>query len=130
MMETKKTGGRNILKKYLTINSIFSALSGLTMMLLPNILNVFFNIGNTIVFPLIGANLLVFSALVWYVSVKQLSNKKLVMIIAILDLAWVSGSFGIVITGLFDLSKNGYYLMCIVALWIGFLAYKQFKYNK
>jgi len=118
------------IKKYLYINSTFSAISGLTMLLFSNNLNKFFNIENTYVFPIIGANLLGFSVFVWYVSSKQSTNKKLVATISILDGLWVLGSFAIVLLGLFDLSKNGYILMTIVAIWIAFLAYKQFKNNK
>lgn len=118
------------LKKYLTINSIFSALSGLTMLMFSTRLNQFFNLDNVYVFPVIGLNLLFFSIFVWYVSNKQLTNKMLINTISILDLLWVIGSFAIVGLGLFDLSKNGYILMSVVALWIAFLAVKQFKNNK
>jgi hypothetical protein len=113
------------LKKYLTINSSFSVVSGLTMLLLSKKLNELFNIANTYIFPLIGLNLIAFAAFVWYVSRKQLDNKILVSIITLLDAFWVIGSFAIVLLGLFDLSKNGYILISSVALWIAFLAYKQ-----
>lgn len=115
------------LKKYLAINSIFSALSGSTMLLLSNYLNELVNIANMYVFPAIGLNLIVFAAFVWYVSRKQLDNKILVMTITVLDVFWVIGSTVIVLLGLFDLSSSGYILIGSVALWIAFLAYKQFK---
>lgn len=118
------------LKKYLRINSIFSAISGLTMLLFSSNLNDLFAIENVYIFPIIGANLLIFSAFVWYVSSNQLANKMLVTTISILDLIWVLGSFTIVFLGLFDLSINGNILISIVAIWIAFLAYKQFKNNK
>ncbi len=117
------------LKKYLTINSIFSAISGSVMLLLSSNLNELFHIENIYVSPVIGANLLFFAAFVWYVSRKQLTNKILVTTITVLDILWVLGSFGIVIFGLFDLSNNGYILIGVVALWIAFLAFKQFKYS-
>lgn len=118
------------LKKYLTINSLFSAISGFTMLFLAGRLIELFNISNNYVFPIIGANLLFFSAFVWYVSQKQLSNKMLVNIISFLDLLWVFGSFAIVAFGFFDLSKVGNILIIMVAIWIAFLAYKQFTNNK
>jgi hypothetical protein len=52
----------NELKKYLTINAIFSAISGLSMLLFSSRLNSLFAIENAFVFPLIGANLIVFSS--------------------------------------------------------------------
>jgi hypothetical protein len=115
------------LKKYLTINSLFSAISGLTMLLFSIRLNDLFNIENSYIFPIIGANLLIFSIFVWYVASKQLTNKMLVTTITILDLLWVVGSFAIVFLGLFGISKTGNILISIVAIWIAFLAYKQFK---
>lgn len=118
------------LKKYLTINSIFSASSGLIMLLFSSWLNELFNISNDYIFPIIGTNLLVFSSFVWYVSKKRLTNKILLNIISLLDLLWVLGSFGIVVFGLFNISKEGNISISIVAIWIAFLAYKQFKNNK
>jgi hypothetical protein len=119
-----------ILKRYLRINSLFSAFSGLLMLLCSTSLNDLFHIQNGYVFPLIGANLLAFAAFVGYVSSKQLTNKTLISIISILDLLWVFGSFVIVLFNLFDLSRIGNMLIIAVAIWIGFLAYKQFKHNK
>lgn len=120
----------NELKKYLTINSIFSAITGLAMLIFYAHLNKFFNLNNDYVFPLIGSNLLIFSIFVWYVSNKQLTNKLLVSIITIFDWLWVFGSFTIVLFNLYDLSKNGKVITIIVAVWIAFLAYNQFKNNR
>ena len=117
------------LKKYLTINSIFSAISGSTMLLFSSNLNKLFNINNVYVFPVIGCNLLFFAAFVWFVFSRQLTNRILVTTITTLDLLWVLGSLVIVSLGLFDLSQDGNILISIVAVWIAFLAYKQFKYN-
>ena len=117
----------NELKKYLTINSIFSAISGLTMLLFSSNLNKLFNIDNVYVFPVIGGNLLFFAAFVWFISSRQLTNKIMVTAITALDAIWVLGSFAIVLLKLFDLSNNGYIVISSVALWIAFLAYKQFR---
>lgn len=118
------------LKKYLTINSLFSAISGLSMVLFSNGLNSFFNISNPYVFPVLGANLIIFALIVGYVAQKQLQNKSLVNLICGLDGMWVLGSLGIILFQLFDLSKNGYIAIGVVAVWIGFLGYNQFENNK
>lgn len=118
------------LKKYLTINSIFSAICGIIMLVLSSGLNSFFNTQNEYIFPIIGLNLIIFSGFVWFVSQKQLANKILVNLISGLDALWVLGSLIIILFGLFDLSRNGNILIGIVALWIAFLGYKQFKNNK
>jgi hypothetical protein len=120
----------NELKKYLTINSVFSAACGIIMLVFSNQLNRFFGIQNQYVFPVIGLNLLVFSVFVWYISRKQLTKKPLVHLISFLDLLWVLGSLAIILLGLFDLSRNGTILIGIVAVLIAFLGYKQFYNNK
>lgn len=118
------------LKKYLTINSLFSGICGLIMILFTVSLNNFFHLKNEYIFPVIGGNLLIFSVLVRYVSVKHLSNIILVKIITILDVFWVLRSIVIVLFGLFDLSPQGYILISIIALWIAFLAQKQYFFQK
>ena len=117
------------LKTYLTVNSIFSAISGILMLIFSNKLNDIFGLNHPYIFPIIGANLLVFAAFVYFVSHKLLSNKGMVTTITILDILWVVGSFVIVAFGLFDISKTGNILITIVALWIAFLAYKQFCFQ-
>lgn len=118
------------LKKYLLINSLFSAFSGLVMLFFATPLNEFFNIQIPYILPIIGSNLLVFSLFVGYVAQKQLHNKTLVNIISGLDGLWVLGSIAIVLLQVFNLSKNGYIVIALVALWIAFLGYKQHQFNQ
>jgi hypothetical protein len=118
------------LKTYLTLNSAFSALSGLVMLLFAKQLNDIFEIRHQLVFPIIGANLLVFAMLLFWVLKKQLTNKLLIKIIITLDILWVIGSAVIVAFDLFELSKKGYIIIAIVAVWIAFLAYKQQENNR
>jgi len=118
------------LKRYLTINSVFSAVCGIAMVILFVELNTFFHIVNQYVFPVIGLNLIIFSIFVGYVSRKQLTNKTLVNLISGLDALWVLGSLIIVLFGLFGLSRNGNILIIFVAVWIAFLGYNQFRFNK
>lgn len=117
------------LKKYLIVNSIFSFLSGLSMLLFSNKLNDLFEINDPHLFPIIGVNLLIFSAFVFFISIKHLSKKVLVTTISILDLLWVVGSLAILAFGLFEISMIGKILMSFVAIWIAFLAYKQHQNN-
>jgi hypothetical protein len=116
------------LKTYLRINAIFSLLSGILMAHYSDELLKFFGIfNNKFVFDIIGLSLIVFTLFVWYVSTKQLQNVMLVKLISFLDILWVLGSLVIVVFQLFGLSSNGYILISVVAIWIGFLAYKQLK---
>ena len=118
------------LRTYLTINAVFSQLNGLLAILLSSSLNDFFNISNEYILPFIGFNLAVFAIFVLVVSRKFIENKMLIKIISFLDILWVVGSVAIVVFGLFDLSRNGYILISVIAVWIGFLAYKQISLNK
>ncbi len=120
----------NELKKYLTINSIFSATCGVSMLIFSDRLNSFFNIQNGYIFPVIGLKLLFFSIFVYYISKKHLTNKLFVNIISGLDALWVIGSMTIILFGLFELSTKGNIVIGIVAVWIAFLGYKQFQNNK
>ncbi len=115
------------LRKYLLINSIFSFASGIIMIVFPKWLAKLFGIVNALVFPILGINLIVFAGFVWYVSNRYPKNKLLVTIIIVLDCLWVAGSLMIVGLRFFDLSHTGYIITGIVALWIAFLAYKQFE---
>jgi hypothetical protein len=116
------------LKKYLIINSIFSLFTGTVMVYFSNELLAFFNVNNNeYLFEGIGLNLIVFAFFVWYVLTKKLQNVMLIKLISFLDVLWVLGSLIIVFFQLFELSLNGYILIAIVAIWIGFLAYKQMK---
>ena len=95
------------LKKYLIINSLFSGLTGLVMLIFVNYLNTIFGITNEYVFPIIGINLLIFSGFVYFVSLKQLNNRVLVNLISGLDAVWVLGSMAIINFGLFEISDTG-----------------------
>ena len=117
------------LKKYLIVNSFFSGLTGLVMLLLTSYLNTLFGITNEYVFPIIGLNLLIFSGFVYFVSLKQINNKVLVNLISGLDALWVLGSVLILMLGLFNISETGNIIIGVVALWIAFLGYKQFRNN-
>jgi len=118
------------LRTYLRINSIFSLLTGVMMAYFSKTILIFFNLdmaNNQYLFEIIGLNLFLFALFVWYVSAKRLQSVMLVKLISFLDIIWVIGSCIIVIFQLFNLSVKGYYLILIVAIWIGFLAYKQLK---
>ena len=117
------------LKKYLSINSLFSGLSGIVLIFLNDWLCVFFGVDNKLIFPIIGINLTVFSAFVWYVSRNQITNKALVNLISGLDVLWVVGSLAIISFNLFNLTSNGNILIGIVAIWIAFLGFKQIQNN-
>ncbi len=118
------------LKTYLTINALFSALTGLFMVLFSNQLQSFLGFTNTMILPVIGVLLVGFGLFVYSVANKHLENKKLVNLISIMDAFWVLGSSMILVLGLFDLTIQGYKAIGIVAVWIAYLGYNQYRHNK
>lgn len=115
------------LKTYLLINSIFSGFSGLLMILIFQYFNSIFDVNNNYFFPILGANLIIFSFFVLYVATKQVKNRALLNIISFLDMIWVLASFIVIIPGLFNFSKLGISIIILIAIWIAFLAYMQFR---
>lgn len=117
----------NKLRLYLTLNYAFSAFSGLMMLLFSETLNRFFDISAPLIFPVIGVNLLVFAGFVFYVTGWQIEKKVLVKCISWLDAGWTIGSIVILLFNPFAISLMGLWIIGIVAVWIGFLGYKQYS---
>ena len=115
------------LRLYLTINYAFSALSGLVMLLFSKELNQIFQLLDPLLFPIIGGNLLVFAAFVFYVTGWQIERSPLVKLISLLDAGWVVGSAVILLFGPFGVSTVGLWIIGIVAIWIGFLGFQQYS---
>lgn len=113
------------LKKYLLINSLFSFICGLSMLILNDQLNTFFHISNPLIFNIIGLNLIFFSFIVIFTAISKPLKTLLIKIIIILDILWVIGSLIIVVFQLFELSGNGYFAIGLVGIFIAFLAYQQ-----
>jgi hypothetical protein len=118
------------LNKYLRINGIFSFLSGFTLLFASEYLDSFFGILNPFVLPILGLNLLIFAIYVWYVAQKQLTNKPLVNVILVLDGLWVTGSLLLIQFNPFHLTSKGMAVIGLIAMWIAFLGYMQFKHNR
>ncbi|MDW3209676.1 MAG: hypothetical protein R8N23_07410 [Reichenbachiella sp.] len=115
------------LRLYLTINYAFSAFSGTTMLLFSEQLNQIFHFSDPLLFPIIGANLLVFAVFVFYVTGWQIEKSGLVKLISLMDAGWVVGSVFLLLFGPFGISPIGLWIIGIVAVWIGFLGYKQYS---
>ncbi|MEL6672343.1 MAG: hypothetical protein AAFR61_09125 [Bacteroidota bacterium] len=113
---------------YLRINAVFSALSGLTMLLANGPLQAWFGFELAWVFPVIGLSLLGFSASIFLLLRKDPLPLKEVRLISIMDGLWVLGSGLIILLPIFPISQLGYYLIGGVALLVGFLGWKQMQH--
>ena len=119
-----------LLKKYLTINSLFSVFSGFATLLFSDQVGQFLEIDGSSTLQIIGAGLLFFALFVWLVKREKNLNPKKVVFISLMDFLWVLGSIVIVLFNPFDLSQYGSYLIALIALWITFLGFMQLKHNK
>lgn len=117
------------INKYLKINSAFSGLSGLILLMLSDKISVLFDINNPMVFLVIGINLIVFAIFVYYVSFKKNGKKVFVNWIIALDILWVIASFIIVVGHLFNISLYGHLIITCVAIIVGYLGIKQYTYR-
>lgn len=117
----------NELKKWLTINSIFSFTSGTLMIILNQYLQNIFGTNLNFLFPLIGLNLLVFAGFVFFISKYYLQNKTWTYVICFLDLIWVLGTAVLFIINPSSMLQIAYLISGLVAFIVGFMAIMQYK---
>ncbi|WP_027418172.1 hypothetical protein [Crocinitomix catalasitica] len=113
----------NQLQKALTLNALFSSLSGLILILFNQQIAEIFGTSNTTVFWIVGLILLYFSVTIFYERIKQ--RKPFVLWIIIQDISWVLGSVLILILKPFNISSTGNLIILIIALIVLFMAVNQ-----
>lgn len=111
------------LQKALAYNAIFSLLTGFLLVVLYSTLSDLFEIKNELVFIIIGVGLLLFSAGVTFVIVKQ--SPTLTLLIILLDVIWIIGSIAIFLFAPFGISNMGNYIILVVAFIVLCMAIKQ-----
>ena len=116
--------------KYLMINSLFSQLSGVLLMLLKDDVAAFFEVDAPLVFASIGMVLVVFGVFVYLMTRSFLDNKLIIHSISIMDAGWVIASVILIAMNPWDISTKGLVVIAAIAAWIGFLAYSQYKHNR
>ncbi|MFT4523260.1 MAG: hypothetical protein ACI8ZN_002212 [Bacteroidia bacterium] len=112
------------------INSIFSMLSGMTLMMISKPLKKLFEVEEAMPFLVVGAVLLTFGSLIYVITLRYLYVKWLVNIISFLDFSWVLGSILFVAIDPYNISIIGAVCIVLVAVWVGFLGFKQYKWNR
>ncbi len=116
-----------MLKNVLLINALTSGATGLLLVFFPGLAADL--CGATISWPFMvaGIFLVLFAALVFSQSRKQVVQKGWVKLIIALDIIWVIESLVIVVPQLFGLSFLGYFLIGAVAGWVALMAFLQVK---
>jgi len=113
----------NKLQKALSVNAIFSGISGLGLILFHRSIAKLFNIDQSNIFWIIGIGL-VFFALTIILEVKKQRRLAVIWII-IQDFIWVIGSAVLLILQPFNISSTGNNTLAIVALIVFFMAINQ-----
>lgn len=113
----------NYLKNALTVNSIFSGISGIVLTILNKQIAHIFGTENSTVFLIIGIALIYFSITIWYERIKQ--RKLAVIWIVIQDFLWVIGSAVLLLLKPFQISQTGNGIIAIIAVIVLFMGVNQ-----
>lgn len=115
------------LKKWILINASFSTICALICLLFyPSIASSFGMKDSAFVFEL-GMSLLVFVAFILYTVYKLKLKKTMVYAVIAMDASWVLVSLCILLWQAFDLNREAYYVIGMVASFVGLFAWKQYK---
>lgn len=113
------------LKFALTFNSLFSAITGLLLVIFSNYISQIFDVNQTTPFSYLGVALVLFSFLVIYISLQQPIQILPALIISFLDIIWVLASLFILIFDTFQFSVTGHAITAAVALIVFAIAMMQ-----
>ncbi|WP_353779100.1 hypothetical protein [Winogradskyella sp. 3972H.M.0a.05] len=113
----------NQLQKALTINAIFSGLSGVILVITSTYIAQLFKVENNTPFWIIGLALIFFSGTIVY-EIKRLKPSGVLSII-IQDIIWVIGSIVLLMFQPFEISKTGNAIIAIIAFIVLLMAIHQ-----
>jgi len=111
------------LQKALSINAIFSAVSGITLVIFPNAIANIFGINQSTAFRIIGVGLIFFASTILLEIFKQ--RPLAVIWIIVQDFIWVIASAVLLVLQPFNISNTGNYTIAVIALLVLFMAINQ-----
>lgn len=103
------------LTRFLTANALFSAASGLSLVLAASSIAGFFGSPHSTVFRVVGLGLLLFAGIVYLNSVQRPLKLPSILSIIVADFLWVLGSLLLLAFKPFQLSPGGYTVIALVA---------------
>jgi len=113
------------LKFALTFNAIFSFVTGLLLVTMPDYISQLFGVNHGASFSYLGLSLVLFSIIVLYVSRQRHIHILNALIISLLDLIWVLASLIILILDPFQFKMTGDIIIAAVALIVLLIAIMQ-----
>lgn len=117
------------LKQWLLTNVSFSTICGVLMIGLNQSLQDLMGFSNSLILPIVGANLFVFAIFIFWITTKLKNRRQLVSIIVGMDFIWVLGSVLLLVLQPFSLTNMGNIIIGIIAILVGILAIQQYRYN-
>lgn len=113
----------NKLQKALRVNTLFSSISGIIMILLNRQIANLFGTENNTVFLIVGLILIYFAITIWYEITKQ--RKLAVLWIILQDFIWVFGSMILIIFNPFQITEVGNSIIGSIAIIVLYMGINQ-----
>ncbi len=117
---------RTFLQKALLGNALFSATSGLLLVVFPTAVAAFIGDFQPIYITLIGIVLLLYAPILYWAATRDQINRLLAWVFIDLDILWVVGSIVLIFTDLLPLTTNGKWAIAIVADIVALFAIAQY----
>ncbi len=115
------------IRRALKANAVFSALSGITLISLAQLVADSFALSNPLILQIIGAGLLFFVLGLLYTATRPTIKRTHVQRIILLDLSWVLASIVLLVVRPFGLNSFAHGEIALVALIVASLAYWQYR---
>lgn len=115
------------LKNVLLINAVSSGITGILLVLIPDIFAKLFETNKTVPFVEVGIFLIIFSLFVLLTAFKNPIQKNWTKLIIGLDIAWVVASIVATVLLFSLISTVGSVIILAIAAWVGLMAYLEHK---
>jgi hypothetical protein len=103
------------LRRVLRADCIFSAFSGLGMIIAAGPLTAFLGLPTLWMIVAIGVVLLIYAADLWYIAARKPISRRLTIAAILADAAWVLASWAIILTGWPALTTPGAWAVAVVS---------------
>jgi hypothetical protein len=110
-----RSNSASLLRTVLRGNTLFSLVSGITLVIGAGTLSVFTGIEPAIVLTVVGVGLIIYAAFLWYVAAPQTPNRRLVWSVIVADTLWVVGSIILLFADPLSLTIAGKWAVGILA---------------
>lgn len=115
LSSTSVASSSRLLRNTLLVNALFSTLSGALFLFDAKTVDNFLGLGMPSVIRLLGIGLLLFAAELFWICTRSQINRSAAQIVTALDIAWVVGSWLLLMANFVTLSSAGWWAVALVA---------------